>query len=236
MGKPKISVVMPVYNGGKYLKQSLKSILNQTYKNFELIVVNDGSTDSTAKILTTINDKRLKIIHNIYNVGVAKSLNRGLKIAKGDYIARCDSDDINFKKRFKIQIDFLDKHLSYALVGSNAMLIDEKGKKIKKTSLPATDSQIRKKILFRNPILHPAVVYRKKLMNKTINYREMFNGAEDYDLWFRLLKIGKAYNFKDSLIKHRIHKDIVTKKFHLKIELLALFVRLNNFSFLKYIL
>ncbi len=228
MKNPKLSVVMPVFNSEKYLKQSVKSVLNQTYKDFEFIIINDGSTDKTLSIIKTFKDSRIKIISNKKNLGVAKSLNLGLKKSKGEYVARFDGDDISFPDRFETQVNFLNKNKEYVLVGSQADLIDGKGNLIRKTSLPESDLKIRNKIIFRNPIIHPSVMFRKNVVFYLKGYREIFNGAEDYDLWFRLLKFGKFKNFSTPLIKRRWHSEVVTQKNHIRIELKALFVRIVN--------
>jgi glycosyltransferase involved in cell wall biosynthesis len=167
---PLISVVMPVLNGEKYIGEAVKSVLNQTFKKFELIIINDGSTDNTLKVIDQFKDKRIRIIINEKNLGLVKAINKGIFAAKGKYIARCDADDINKEDRFKKQIDFLEKNSNYVLVGSTVELIDELGKKIDESlvrkgynSLPITDAQIRKEVLVRNPISHPSIMIRKSL-------------------------------------------------------------------------
>lgn len=230
MKKPKISVIMPVYNGELYLKEALASIFNQTFKNFELIVIDDGSTDKTLEILKKIADKRLKILINKNNLGLSKALNKGVFAAKGEYIARCDVDDVNDKNRFKKQVDFLDQNPKYVLVGSNADAINTKSRKIGFLKMPETDKQIRRSIIIRNNILHPSVMLRMETLKEVGNYRELFNlGAEEYDLWFRLLKKGKAYNLQEPLIKRRLDGKVYTREHHLRVELLALVVRIINF-------
>lgn len=240
---PTVSVLMPVYNGEKYLKPALKSLFNQTLKNFELIVINDGSTDKTSDILNSIKDKRLKIVNNGLNLGVAKSLNIGLGQANGKYIARCDADDICLPARLQKQVNFLNQNKLYALVGSKCELIDSQERildeKLIKNGVNdsvITDRQIRKQLLIRNPIIHPTVLMRKQLLLKVGNYRPIFNGAEDYDLWFRLSKIGKLYNLKEQLLRKRIHKQTVTSRNHFRIELLVLIIRFLNIDFLKYLI
>jgi glycosyltransferase involved in cell wall biosynthesis len=236
--KYKLSVIMPVYNGQKYLRKALVSILNQTYKDFELIIINDGSTDETHKILSTIRDNRLKVLNNTKNIGVTKSLNIALKLAQGEYIARADADEINIKKRFQEQVDFLNSNPDYVGVGSKFHLIDEDDKPLQEKevrvgykSISITDKEIRQKLIIRNQIIHPSVMIRKKALKRVGYYREIFNGAEDYDLWFRLLRIGKFCNLPTELIKRRWHKEVVTRNSHIKIELLALVVRLLNLDF-----
>src|SRR5579862_9611696 len=177
----KLSVILPVYNSDRFIRQSVQSILNQTFRDFELIIIDDGSKDKTEEILKSFKDKqslrdkslkRIKIIKNPKNLGVAKSLNIGLKESKGEYVARCDADDINIKDRFKKQVNFLDKHPDYVLVGSQAELINNSDKKISDTNLPVADKEIRKMMFIRNPILHPSVVFRRKALEKAGFYNE----------------------------------------------------------------
>lgn len=230
MKNPKISVVMPVYNGQEFLGEAIKSILSQSFRDFELIIVNDGSTDNTLGIIEKFKDKRIRVINNVKNLGLAKTINRGVITAKGEYIARCDADDINDKDRFKIQVDFLDKNKNYVLVGSNIETIGESSKVTGFLKFPEKDFQIRKIILVYNCIVHPSVMMRTKVVKKVGSYREIFNGgAEEYDLWFRLMNLGKFYNIQKNLIKRRFHLNVYTKKHHYRVELLAFLVRVVNF-------
>jgi glycosyltransferase involved in cell wall biosynthesis len=233
MDKPKVSIVMPVFNGEAFLKQALLSILDQTFKNFELIIVDDASTDKTISILKNFKDKRAKIIRNKENLGVSKSLNLGIKEAEGEYIARFDADDICKPDRLKKQVEFLDSHPEYVLVSSGAELINASGKIIGKEDYPSEDKQLRLNLYKRNSFVHPAAMYRKKAFEKVGGYRNIFNGAEDYDLWFRLMRLGKAFNFKEPLIQRRFFSGVITQKRHLKIELLALLVRIINLPVLN---
>lgn len=234
MKKPKVSVVMPVYNGGKYIKKSVNSILNQSFKDFELIVINDGSIDETSKFLKTVKDKRLKVINNHENLGLVPSLNKGLKVAKGQYIARADADDINDPKRFEKQVNFLEQHLDYCLVGSAADLIDEKGKKIGIESYSLSDSEIRVELLKRNCIIHPTAMMRTDAVRNVGGYRNFFNkGAEEYDLWFRMIKTGKVQNLPEKLIKRRFYKLSYSRKNHIRVEFMAILARLAYLSRFK---
>lgn len=232
MNKPMISVIMPVFNCAKYIQQTIDSILSQTFKDFEVIIVNDGSTDNTGLIIKKNEDKRLKVINNKKNMGVTKSLNLALQNAKGEFIARCDGDDINTRKRFSIQVEFLSKNSDIILVGSNARIINEKGENIGYCLMPKTDQQIKRMLWMKNPFVHSTVMFKRKALEKIGKYNELFNGAEDYDLWFRLLKIGKAYNIQRALIQRRIHETGVTVKSRFKVELKALFVRIMHLNYL----
>jgi glycosyltransferase involved in cell wall biosynthesis len=234
MKKIKISVLMPVFNGEKYVKEAIKSVLNQSFNSFEFIVVNDASTDKTEKIIKSFSDLRIKLVNNKKNLGVAGSLNMGLKKCQGEYIARVDADDVNLSKRLEIQSKFLDKNQKYVLVGSNAILIDQKGKQIGVKVYPEAHNELRYKMLIRNQILHPTIMMRTKTVKRIGGYRSWLNGAEDYDLFFRLMKVGKVMNLQQPLIKRRIHSEVVTQRNHLKIELLALACRAMNLKSVLY--
>lgn len=227
--KPKLSVVMPVFNGEKYLKEAIKSILDQTYKDFELIIIDDGSTDNTLKIISKFQDQRIKLYRNRKNLGLVPSLNTGLFKSSGLYIARCDADDIYDKERFRKQIQFLSINLEYILVSSNAILIDEKGRSINKLIFPEKNENIRNGLQKKNIIIHASVMFRKSIVSQIGGYRHFFNsGAEDYDLWLRLLSQGKFYNFQNFFIKRRIYQSAYSQKFHYRIELMAIIARLIN--------
>ena len=163
MIKPKISVIMSVHNNEKFLKKSIQSILNQSYQNFEFIIINDGSTDNSKKIIDLIKYKNKKI--KFYNFrkrrGLATRLNFAIKKSKGLYIARMDADDFSKKNRLQVQKNFLDKNKGVSVVGSNAKYIDEKYKFIKNTDLLIDSEDIRNSIYIRNPIIHSSVLVRK---------------------------------------------------------------------------
>lgn len=233
--RPMLSAVMPVYNGEDFVLRAIRSILTQSFKEFELIVVNDGSTDNTLELLKSIRDKRLSIISSEKNLGLAKAMNLGIRNTEGKYIAKCDADDINVPGRFKEQLNFLEKNKDYVLVGSNAYAINTNGKKIGSIVMPETDKEIKINLIKKNCIIHPTVMYRADVVKKINGYREFFNkGAEEYDLWFRLLDYGKSYNLQKKLIKRRFHDNVYTKKHHFKVEMMALLVRfIHLFDYLK---
>ena len=151
----KMSVIMPVYNGEKYLKEAIDSILNQTFSDFEFIIVNDCSSDNTEDIIKSYKDNRIVYLKNEENSGVATTLNRGLDIAKGEYIARMDADDISLPKRFEKQVDFMDKNKNCIICGSNTELF---GAISGRTYVPLTDSAIRATVIFSSPFTHPTVM------------------------------------------------------------------------------
>src|SRR3989344_1456117 len=160
--KPKISVIMSVYNGMPYLEQAAESVLNQTYKNFEFIIVDDASTDDTLKYLKLLKDRRIKLIRNKKNLGLAASLNIALRQAKGDYIARMDADDISYPERLDIQLKFLTKNKSIDLCGSWVTLINDEGEKIgANRKNPRDDKMIKKLLGIRPTIIHPTFFGRE---------------------------------------------------------------------------
>lgn len=212
MRRPKVSVVMPAYNAEKYLSEAIESVLNQSFKDFEFIIIDDCSTDNTSKIALEYasKDKRIKYFRNEDNVGCTASLNNGLKHSKGEFIARMDSDDVCHKKRFEEQIKALKK---YDVVGSNIVFIDEHGKKLggRKYS-----NDVDKVIRIESPLAHPTVMFKKSLLKQSF-YDERFEASQDYDLWIRLyLEGAKFFVVQKDLLLYRLHststKSLKTKK------------------------
>lgn len=211
----KISVVIAVYNGEKYLSQAINSILNQSYKKFEIIIINDGSTDNTKAILDSIEDPRAIII-NQNNRGLSRSLNVGLSHAKGEYIARMDADDISFKERFKKQVSMLDKEQHIIAVGSNADVIDQYGEYVYTTNQKLTWDEIRN-VLPHTPFIHPSVMFRRMGALDVGGYPEVYN--EDRFFFNLLAAEGKFVNVKEPLIKYRIHPKSLSRKSKRTVEL-----------------
>lgn len=207
--EPLVSVLISVYNEEKWIKKSLNSILNQTYKRLEIIIINDGSTDNTLNILKKIKkkDKRIKIF-NQKNKGLTKSLNIGIKYCKGKYIARMDADEISFKNRIKKQVLFLEKNKDYALVGGWRIDINKNQKK--KIKLPINDKEIKEWLIRACVISHGSVMIRSKKLKK-YKYDENFRTSQDYDLWIRMAKKEKFYNLPEYLNKYYIRNNGITK-------------------------
>lgn len=206
--KPEVSVIMAVNNGEKYIRQTIESILNQTYNSFEFIIVVNCSTDKTFEIIKEYKDNRIRVFNtNIPQLGF--NLNYGLNIANGKYIIRIDADDISDKNRIKKQVEIIEK-MNCDVVGSNIELIDEDNKIIGYHYYPENNDLIRKKIWFRSIIAHPSVIYRKDVIIKNGGY---LGGriSEDYGLWLRLMRDQeiKFYNIQEPLIKYRIHSGQV---------------------------
>ncbi|WP_440956349.1 glycosyltransferase family 2 protein [Methanosarcina sp. Mfa9] len=205
----KISIIMSVYNGENYLDESIQSILTQTFRDFEFIIINDCSTDNSLHIIEEYleKDDRIFLINNKVNLGLTKSLNLGIKRAKGKYIARIDADDIALLERLKIQYDYLEKNRDVFLVGSGAYYVDENGKIIT-TSKPLTKTMdIEKKLSILNCLHHPTIMFR----HEGFMYREKFVYAQDYDFYLRLLSSKKNMsNISEPLINYRINPNAIS--------------------------
>lgn len=196
---PVVSIILPTYNGAMFVVDAIKSIIDQTFNEWELIIVDDGSMDETGKIVSSLagKDDRIKYFKNDKNLGIQKSLNRGLKEAKGEYIARIDDDDVwADKDKLKEQIEFLENNREYILVGTGTIVVDENGNEIVRYSLPEKDDDIRKKILSKNCFTHSSVIFWKDAVLKLGGYSEEKDTlhVEDYDLWLRLGRVGKFTN------------------------------------------
>jgi glycosyltransferase involved in cell wall biosynthesis len=212
MEKPLISVVMPAYNAEKYLEESINSILNQTFKNFEFIIVNDCSTDKTKEIIGKFKkkDKRIILLNNKKNLKVPLTRSRGMKVAKGKYIAVMDADDIAIKNRLEVQYKFMEKNKDVFLCGGSAIVIDEEGKIIgifKKVNDP---ERVKKNLLKGNPMVHSTVMFKN---TGEYLYREKFEDADEYDVYLRVLSDGKKItNIPNFLVKFRLNKGSTSFK------------------------
>jgi len=208
---PLVSVVLPVYNGEKFIDAAVKSVLTQTYKPIELIVINDGSTDLTENTLRPYMDQ---IIYSYQaNQGVASALNHGISLASGKYLARLDADDIAFPERIEKQVAILDKNEEIGVCGTGSEVVDECEKFIFNQTMPITDIEIRWKSLFNSPFLHPSVIIRKQLIDDyRLRYPTDCPHAEDYALWIELLKRTKGFNLSEPLINYRVHKGSISSQ------------------------
>ena len=208
---------MSVFNGDKYLKESIKSILNQTHENFEFIIVDDNSNDNSLNTILSFNDPRIKVIKNKKNIGLAGSLNKALKISKGEYIARMDDDDISLPNRIEKQIEFMDNHSSCGALGTYAEIFGE-SEGIRKHSSDSNELKIRS--IFSCQFCHPTIIIRKKILDKyNFYYDEKFSTAQDYELWSRMIDKTDFGTLPIVLLKYRTHnKQIsITKKRNQKI-------------------
>ena len=217
--KPAVSVILPAFNAEKYIGEAVDSILAQTFTDFELIVVNDGSTDRTLKILEVAQaakqagcgpHSRLRIISNTRNLGLSKSLNKGIALACGDYIARQDADDISLPERLGKQYEYLQKHPQVALLGTARKTILTNGA-VKEKKLKLQNPAF-KDMLQSNCFVHGSVMIRKTALDAVGGYNELFYSSEDYELWLRLTKQFPAANLPEPLYILRRHPDRSTWK------------------------
>ena len=205
---PLVSVVMPVFNAGNFLRPAVESILNQSHKNLELIIVDDASTDGTSKILKFYKklDSRVRVFRNKKNLNVSKTSSIGILHAKGEFIARMDADDIAHVSRIEKQVKFLMKNKGVVAVGGQCELIDVGGTKIGEKSFPLKDSEIRETIFSHVPLQQPTLMVNRNLIpSDFIWYDENYSSAEELELIFKLFKFGKVMNLKDTVLKYRMH-------------------------------
>jgi len=202
---PLISVLMPAYNAEKYIGEAISSVLNQTFGDFELIVINDGSTDKTEEIILSFSDPRIRYVKNETNLKLIATLNKGIDLANGKYIARIDADDICLPNRFEKQMDFFEKHPDYALCGSWAYLINVKGEEIGQIKFIDSHNLLQISLLFSCPVIHPSVMVRTEIF-KQFKYSNIALHCEDIELWIRIINFGlKIANIPEYLIKYRWH-------------------------------
>src|SRR3990167_293352 len=230
-----VSVVMPVYNAGGFLCSSIESILNQTYKNLELIVINDASTDGTSKILNSYKkiDRRIKVFTNKVQLGVSKSASLGISKAGGEFVARMDADDIAYPTRIEKQITFLEDNSKVVAVGGQCELINANGDSIGEKRFPIGNRRIKELIFINVPLQQPTLLVNTALLPKNfVWYDENYSSAEELELLFKLFKFGKVRNLPDKVLKYRIHDKNTSLKNPKKTFYLTLKTRL--IAILKY--
>lgn len=206
---PKISVILPYYNARVYLKEAVDSILEQTFTDLELILIDDGSDDGSSQIVEPIVDKRIVRMKNETNLGLADSLNRGIDIARGEFIARMDADDISLPSRLKAQIDYMEKNPAVGILSTAYREIDQKGSVVGRQANPKNHNLIAWMFLFGNPIMHPGVLMRRDCVVEVGGY-QLKGPAQDRELWLRLLGKTKFVNLPEELYIKRYHSASVT--------------------------
>lgn len=213
MNAPVISVVLPAYNCEKFIGKAIQSVLHQTFSDFELIIINDGSTDNTEFAILEFADPRIVYIKNQTNKGLIFSLNRGIEMAQGTYIARMDADDICLPERLDKQKNFLDQNKNISLVACTINFIneDDENKGVWKLDRQTiTEDQIRSKMPSENCLAHPTVMVRADIARE-LKYNERQKNIEDYDLWLRLLNRGHSFaKINEPLLRYRLHEKSVT--------------------------
>lgn len=207
-----ISVLIPVLNGEQFIRKALDSVLAQPLAS-EILVVDNGSTDGTLEILNNYltRDSRIKVLH-CTEKGVSKALNAGLALATGTLIARLDADDKMSPERLENQFRVMQDHPEVALVSSQIIFINSEGVETGRSKYPIGKLTLLRNFLFRNPIAHPSVMFRKEIAERAGNYRPEFEGAEDLDLWLRILNLGDIFASEEFLTSYRVHENQVTVK------------------------
>ena len=208
--KPKISVLMAVHNGEKFLLQALDSIYRQTCRDFEFVIVDDGSSDRTPEILLDRKDSRTVIYRNAQRQGLTKSLNTGLKLCRGEYVARMDADDVSLPRRFEKQLEVLEKNPQCLVVGCWCARIDSEGKVCGQWRLPTEPEDIKAELAARNRMAHGTAMVRRSALIQVGGYDERFEYAQDYDLWLRLSEIGELRNIGEYLYALRRWEGAIT--------------------------
>ncbi len=206
---PKLSVLMCVFNGEHFLREAVESVLAQDFSDFEFIIIDDGSTDGTAAILNAFDDPRIRITHNGSNLGLINALNLGLEMARGEFIGRMDADDICQPDRFQKQLALLEDNPEIGCCGSWLRVIGESTL----YKFPLTHEAIKAALLEYNPMAHPSIVFRSKLIQEAgLSYDLRFPGAEDYELWSRIIFLTGFANISEPLLLYRRHDQQVTQK------------------------
>ncbi len=232
-----ISVVMPVYNGDKYLHEAIESILNQTYTDFEFIILNDGSADKTEEIILSYDDPRIVYVKNEENLQIAKTLNKGIALAQGKYIARMDADDISLPERFEKQIKIMEENPEVGVCGT---WLKTFGGKEEIWNMPVSNEEIMMNMLFESSLMHPTVFIRKSVLLPFVQvYDQAFNKVEDYELWIRLSKKTRFKNIPEVLLNYRINdicherKEYKQEQINLANNLRDKYLKMNNFKYDK---
>lgn len=205
MSKPELSIIMPLFNSERFVAKAVESLLSQSYGNFELIIINDCSTDGSFEVLQQFSDRRISILHNETNQGIVFSRNKGLEAASGKFIAPFDSDDVAMPDKFNLQIGFLKKHSEFGMLGSWAKMIDENGNLLKKRwKLPAKPGRIPAIMFFRNYFVQSAVTIRREAIPKK-GYRIGYDLVEDWMMWHEIAQKHPVWNLPEYLVKYRVH-------------------------------
>lgn len=214
MTTPTVSVVMSVFNNEQFLADAVESILNQSFSDFEFIVINDGSTDGSRDVLESYQERDSRIqSHNQGNLGLIASLNKGCSLARGKYIARMDGDDIAVRDRFRWQVDFLDHHPSVGILGGALENIDVSGRVFRTCLYPLDDKAIRLAMnRLEASFCHPATMMRRDAYIAVGGYRSAFVAAEDFDLWLRMGKHSQLANLEAVILRYRIHSSQISRQ------------------------
>ena len=208
MNCPRVSILLPAYNAERYLREAIDSMLSQTYQNFELLIIDDGSKDRTAEIVRSYTDERIRFIQNECNIGLANTLNKGMRLARGEYLARMDADDISLPTRLQTQVEYLDSHPDVILCSVALRLF---GATDRDAILPDDFERIKINLLFSSAIGHASSMWRNQVfLDNNLYFLQDEFPAEDYGLWTRAVFVGKMVNMPDILYMYRIYPEQVT--------------------------
>ncbi|MCC6512112.1 MAG: glycosyltransferase [Pirellulaceae bacterium] len=205
--QPRVSILMPIYNAQRYLSAALESMVAQSFTDWEMICIDDGSSDGSSDILRrwALKDQRLRVISQ-ENQGIARTLNHGLTLARAPLVARMDADDISMPERLAIQVAFLDQHADHVAVGGSILKIDDESDRLGVDHLPAEHSAIEQALLRRQTgMFHPTVLMRKRIVQAVGGYRRQHEPADDHDLWLRLAQRGRLANLQEVVLCYRLH-------------------------------
>lgn len=216
LNQPLVSIVIPVYNGEAYIEQTIESVIKTTYKNYEIILVNDASTDNSDQICRSLSKKYEQIRYYSFrkNKGLAELLNFAIQKAYGEFIARINQDDIMMTERLAKQVEFFQTHPEHVAVGSNIELFNDQGGIVDTIVFPASDEELKKKWMFLSPFSDPSVMYRKSAFLQTKGYQSRFWPVDDVHMWYQLGQVGKLANIQEILTRVRWHDNAGSIKSH----------------------
>ncbi len=207
---PQISALLPVFNGEKYLKEAILSILEQRFSDFELLIINDGSKDNSLNIILSFQDPRIRLINHTENRGLIQSLNEGISLANGKYIARMDADDISMPHRFSTQFKYMEENPDVGVCGSFVQVIGTG----EEWRMPVEPEEVKCRLFLQCCMAHPTVMIRKKVLDEyNVRYDPDYIHAEDYKMWTELVMHCKLVNLPEVLLYYRLHENQITKQF-----------------------
>lgn len=212
-----VSIIMSCFNAELFIENCINSVLNQTYKDLELIIIDDNSSDSTVELINRISDPRVKLYINSENLGLTKNLIKAISLSKGTYIARIDADDMFLKRKIATQVKFLEKNKDIGCIGTNAISVGRKGS----IKMPKSDESIRALMVFSNPLIHPSILIRKEIIFNN-QYNPDYRYSQDYELWSRIQHLTKFHNLQKNLVAYRYHKKQVSSTNNLEQKTFAL--------------
>lgn len=214
-GESLVTILMATHNGSRFIREAIDSVLQQTYERFELLVVDDASTDGTGDVVRALGEARLRVVRNSSQLGLTRSLNRGLELARGEFIARIDDDDV-WVERGKLaqEVAYLVRHSAIGLIGVQNIVINQEGREIYRSRVETDDAAIRRNFLRRNQFVHSGVLMRRRAVPGA-GYDERRRLAQDYELWLRIGRQWQLANLTDVWVKQRVNPRSVTSRHNL---------------------